>query len=311
MNIEHLRYVLEVDRAGSISQAADNLYMGQPNLSKAIKELEQALNITIFRRTSKGAQITPKGQEFLRYAKNILRQYEELEALGRENESDVQILQISVPRASYIVDAFTTLLTNLDTEKPIQMDFLETNALRAIRHVTEGHSDFGIIRFKSEYQNYFTSLLDDSGLLWRPLLRFRYLLLLPQNHPLAQRDIIDAHELHPFIEVFHGDTSIPHMPQYMNETERGRTPGDKKVQVYERGSQFDILARVPNTYMWVSPMPKDLLNRNGLIQKRCRQSPDFNDFLIYQGDHRFSQMEEQFLAQLDESVASILASTQD
>lgn len=311
MNIEHLRYVIEVDRAGSISQAADNLYMGQPNLSKAIKELEQVLNIQIFRRTPKGTKITPKGREFLKYAKNILREYEELEALGRDGDEEAQALRVSVPRASYIVDAFTTFLCSLDMEKPIQMDFLETNAIRAIRNVTNRKSGFGIIRFKSEYKNYFTSLLQDSGLVWRPLLRFRYLLLMSKNHPLAGRDIVDAQDLHPFIEVFHGDTAIPHMPDSMPETERGTTPGDKKVQVYERGSQFDILSRVPGTYMWVSPMPQDLLERNGLVQNSCRQSPDFNDFLIYQDGHRFSSMEEEFVNLLEISVSQILSSVKE
>lgn len=307
MNIEHLRYVLEVDRAGSISQAADNLYMGQPNLSKAIKELEQALNITIFRRTSKGVSITSKGREFLRYAKGILRQYEEIEALGQEDSAELQSLRVSVPRASYIVNAFTTLLAGLDVEKPIKMDFLETNALRAIRHVSDGISDLGIIRCKAEYQNYFTSMLSENGLVWQPLLAFEYRLLLSADHPLAGKDIIEEGELQGFIEIIHGDTAIPHMPDSVTETERGVTPGDKKVQVYERGSQFDMLARVPATYMWVSPMPQDLLDRNGLVQKRCLQSPIFADIFIYSAGHVFSKLETGFIDLLHGSVKNILA----
>ena len=308
MNIEHLKYVLEVDRAGSISQAADNLYMGQPNLSKAIKELEQTLNITLFRRTSKGVQITPKGREFLRYAKSILRQYEAMEALGQEGDREVQSLRVSVPRASYIVDAFTTLLAGLDSEMPIQMDFKETNALRAIRHVSDGVSDLGIIRCRLEFQNYFTSLLRENGLLWRPLLEFEYLLLLSRDHLLSGREIIDEQELLPYIEIIHGDTAVPHMPGDIAETERGVTPGNKKVQVYERGSQFDILARVPGTYMWVSPMPQDLLERNGLRQKRCLQSPRFSDILIHRAGHMFSPGETAFTKLVEQSAKDILVS---
>lgn len=306
MNIEHLKYVLEVDRAGSISQAAENLFMGQPNLSKAIKELEQALNITIFKRTPKGVQITPKGREFLRYAKGILRQYEEMEALGQEDGREVQGLRVSVPRASYIVDAFTTLLAGLDGERPAQLDFCETNALRAIRHVSDGVSDLGVIRCKAEYQNYFTSLLSESGLLWRTLLEFEYLLLISKEHPLAGKGVVDGRELQPYIEIIHGDTTMPHMPDSITETERGVTPGDKKVYVYERGSQFDILSRVSNTYMWVSPMPQDLLDRNGLEQNRCLQSPQFVDILVYQAGHMFSDLETRFMTLLNESVEEIL-----
>lgn len=307
MNIEHLRYVLEVDRAGSISQAADNLYMGQPNLSKAIKELEQALNITIFKRTSKGVQITPKGREFLRYAKAILQQYEEIAALGKDSEKDTQILRVSVPRASYIVDAFTSFLTALDASKPIQIDFLETNALRAIRHVAEGVSEFGIIRCKAEYLNYFTGLIQDGGLLWRILLEFEYFAVFSADNPLAAKGEIDVQDLQPYIEIIHGDTAVPHMPEHVTETERGVTPGNRKVRVYERGSQFDILSRVPDTYMWVSPLPEDLLKRNNLVQRRCRQATKFNDALIHRAGYNFSKLEKDFVELLGSSVEGILA----
>lgn len=306
MNIEHLRYVLEVERAGSISLAADNLFMGQPNLSKAIKELEQALNITIFKRTSKGVQITQKGREFVRYAKGILRQYEEIEALGHDENSGVQGLCVSVPRASYVVDAFTTFLSGLDGQKPIQAGFWETNALSAIRHVSDGVSDFGIIRCKAEYQNYFTSLLGENGLVWRPLLEFEYLLLISKDHPLAKKSAICERDLFPFIEIVFGDTALPQMPGGMPETERGVTPGNKKVNVYERGSQFDILARVAGAYMWVSPMPQDLLERNSLVQIRAASSPKFVDILIHQAGHTFSELESKFISLLNGQVKGIL-----
>lgn len=306
MNIEHLRYALEVERAGSISQAAKNLFMGQPNLSKAIKELEQALNITIFNRTRRGAELTPKGRDFLRYAKEILHQYEEMEALGQDSNKDIQTLNASVPRSSYIVDAFTSFLADLDMHRPVQIDFYETNALRAVKHVCNGQSGIGVIRCKAEYENYFVGLVSDSLLDWKPLLTGEYLILLGQRHPLADKKMIDIQELSPFLEIIHGDTATPYVPGDVSETERGPTPGDKKVQVYERGSQFDILSRVPGAYMWVSPMPQDLLDRNGLLQKACMQSPSFSDLLIYPHKHTFTALEKKFLEHLYQSVDGIL-----
>ena len=65
MNTLHLKYAVEVERTGSISRAAENLFMGQPNLSKAIRELEETTGITIFKRTSKGVLPTPKLKAFL------------------------------------------------------------------------------------------------------------------------------------------------------------------------------------------------------------------------------------------------------
>ena len=87
MNIVHLKYAVEIARTKSISKAAENLYMAQPNLSRAVKELEEALGITIFKRTSKGITVTPEGEEFLRYAKRIISQVEEVEAIYQNGKS--------------------------------------------------------------------------------------------------------------------------------------------------------------------------------------------------------------------------------
>ena len=305
MNIQHLKYIVEVEKAGSISKAAENLYMGQPNLSKAIKELELALNISIFRRTSKGTELTHKGREFLRYAKNILTQYEEMEALGSEREQLKQELRMSVPRASYVVSSFTDFILTLDMEKPLHADFFETNALQAIRNVADGLSDFGMIRCREEYQEYFHSMLKGCSLDWRDMLHFSYQLIMQQNHPLAQLEVIPYASLQPYIEIIHGDTNMAQTTFEKVETERGHTPGDKKIYVYERGSQFDLLSRVSFTYMWVSPMPQDLLDRNGLVQRSCDNSPAFKDILIFSHKHRFTTLEKQFLAQVERTAKAI------
>ena len=102
MNILHLKYAVEVAKTRSISKAAENLYMGQPNLSRAIKELEESLGITIFRRTTKGISITPDGEEFLQYARQIVQKVEEVEQIYQNGRQKKQTFSVSVPRASYL-----------------------------------------------------------------------------------------------------------------------------------------------------------------------------------------------------------------
>ena len=80
MNLLHLKYIIEVATAGSISKAANNLFMNQPHLSKIIKDIEESMNIIIFERTSKGVVVTKKGAEFIVQAKNIIIQVEQLES---------------------------------------------------------------------------------------------------------------------------------------------------------------------------------------------------------------------------------------
>ena len=101
MNLLHLKYAVEIANTKSISRAAENLYMGQPNLSRAIKELEENLHITIFNRTSKGITVTPEGEEFLQYARRIIGQVEEVEDIYNNHMAPKQRLAVSVPRASY------------------------------------------------------------------------------------------------------------------------------------------------------------------------------------------------------------------
>ena len=98
MNTLHFKYAVEVAKTGSITQAAENLYMAQPNLSKAIKELEETLGITVFRRTSKGVAPTEKGEQFLVYAKRILAQLDRMERLQHHQSEDGHRFSICVKR---------------------------------------------------------------------------------------------------------------------------------------------------------------------------------------------------------------------
>ena len=99
MNILHMKYAVEVARAGSLNKAAESLYVALPNVSRSIKELEADLGITIFDRSAKGMTLTPEGEEFIGYAKGILRQIEQVEKLYRDGGNGKQKFSISVPRA--------------------------------------------------------------------------------------------------------------------------------------------------------------------------------------------------------------------
>ncbi|MBQ3057655.1 MAG: LysR family transcriptional regulator [Clostridia bacterium] len=106
MNILHMKYALEVAKAGSLSKASEKLLIAVPNISRSIKELEADLGITIFERTQKGMELTPEGEEFMNYAKVILAQINQVERFYRDGAPKKQRFSISVPRACYISNAF-------------------------------------------------------------------------------------------------------------------------------------------------------------------------------------------------------------
>lgn len=302
MNISHLKYAVEVEKARSISQAAENLYMGQPNLSKAIRELENDLGITIFKRTSKGVIPTQKGEEFLGYAKSILTQVEEMEALYDSGERERLRLSIVVPRASYVTRAFVRLCASLREEKELEVNFKETNTTEAVSLVADRECSLGVIRYRSIYERYFVSLLTGKSLQYHTLWEFEPLLLISEKHPLARQEQIREEDLLPYIELTHGDFSVP----FLSVAEARRTPQEqphKKICIYERGSQFDLLSSLPETYMWVSPVPEETLRRWQLVQRRLvsDRPRTCRDVVIYTQGHRLSAQERLFLSYLSDA----------
>lgn len=302
MNIQYMKYAVEVERTGSISQAAQNLFMGQPNLSKAIKELESSLGITLFSRTSRGVAPTAQGEEFLSYAKRILEQIDEIEAMYRPGGNNEQVFRVSVPRSSYITSAFTSFVAALQKQNEIELTIRETNSLRTIRNVVEDNYNLGVIRFQTSNEKYFMDYLKKRNLKAEEILTFDYLVLMPSSHPLAIKSELTLDMLMPYIEIVHGDLAIPFLP----EKEEGASRAKKRIYVFERGSQFDLLSRISESYMWVSPMPKDLLRRNHLTLKTCRDSVPHKDVLIYRDGYHMKNLDKLFLQKLEECKKTIL-----
>ena len=157
MNLTDLHYVVEIDKSGSISKAAKELYVAQPNLSKAIKHLEREFGISIFERSSKGVKATREGQKFLEYAKRIIYEIEEMKRdcsdLGKENLS----FKITVPRASYISSAFAEFIGMQSKETAIKAEFQENSSMHAIENVLQNGYSMGIIRYLCVNEPYFQS----------------------------------------------------------------------------------------------------------------------------------------------------------
>jgi DNA-binding transcriptional LysR family regulator len=295
MNTLHFKYAVEVERTRSITQAAENLFMAQPNLSKAIKELEDTLGITIFARTPKGVTPTPKGAEFLGFAKNVLEQIDRMEQLYIPENAQRQRFRISIPRGSYISHAFTRFVAELDADKEIDVNVQETNSMQTIANVSGGQFDLGIIRYQIDYENYFLDYLEEKNLKHEPIWEFEYLALMSRQHPLATADKVIYDELSQYIEIVHGDTVVPYLPASKIRNSEAK----KRIYVYERCSQFDMLSHIPKTYMWVSPIPDSFLKLYGLVQRKCpAANHKYKDLLVYPKGYSFTAHDKKFIDQL-------------
>ncbi len=303
-NLMHLRYAIEVEKTNSVSRAAENLYMNQPQLSKAIKELEDSVGIAIFTRTSKGMVPTEKGKEFLIYAKSIVSQLDELSGLFKKNDSERVIFDLSAPRASYISAAFSSFSALVAQKSDVTLNYRETNSLRTVKNVSNGINSLGIIRYKKAHEKYFLSELDERELNHKKVVDFKAYIALSRNHPLAKKEkpLTDA-DLSDYIEIVHGDTTVPSLP--VSEAKQLAELGKRRnvISLYERASQFEILSSVTGTYLRVSPLPKELCERYSLVQKDAKISDgEYTDLLIYKKGYRFTKTDKLFLAELEKCV---------
>ncbi|MGN1095209.1 MAG: LysR family transcriptional regulator, partial [Eubacteriales bacterium] len=302
----HLKYAVEVSKTSSITKAADNLYMGQPNLSRAIRELEESLGIQIFKRTPKGIYPTQQGEEFLGYAKKILAQVDAVEKMYRGEKNDGQKFAISVPRASYISAAFSEFVKKLDKSRFTDIFYKETNSMRAINNIINADYNLGILRYRSSYDRYFKEMLESKGLESELICEFKYILLMSQKSPLASKESICLEDLKPYLEVAHADPYVPTLPMSTVQKEELSDGVEHHIFVFERGSQMELLSSLENTFMWTSPIPKNVLERFGLVQRVCVDAErKYKDVLIRHKDYMFTSVDKLFIDELMRSKRHI------
>ncbi len=298
MNILHIKYAVEVAKAGSLNKAAEKLLTAAPNVSRAIKDLEADIGITIFERTAKGMEVTPDGEEFISYAKGILNQIEEVEAFYKSGSAKKQKFSISVPRACYISEAFAQFSKSL-TKDSAEIFYKETNSQRTIRNILENGYKLGIIRYAENYDRYFKAMLEEKGLCYELVTEFSYSLIMSAENPLAKKETVTFDDLTDFIEIAHADPYVPSMP--LSKVVKEELPDNinRRIFIFERASQFDLLSNNPETFMWVSPAPEKLLKRFGLVQKKCVDNKKiYKDVLIYKNGYKLSSLDREFITEL-------------
>ena len=293
-----MKYAVEVAKAGSINKASEALLIAQPNLSRSIKELEADLGITIFDRTAKGMALTPEGEEFIGYSKAILRQIDNVEKLYKSGIPIKQRFSVSAPRATYISEAFAQFSKSLGADSA-ELFYKETNSSRTIKNVLSGEYKLGIVRYAESYDKYFKSMFDEKGLHYAMVSSFRYVLLMHQDSPLADLPEIRYADLTRQIEIAHADPYVPSLSAAQVKKEELSDDISRRIFVFERASQFDLLSENPQTFMWVSPVPDKILRRYGLVQRTCQDiQKSCKDVLIYKKDYNLTQMDSDFITAL-------------
>ena len=298
MNIQHMKYAVEVAKLGSLNKAAETLLIAQPNISRSIKELEADLGITIFQRSAKGMILTPEGEEFIENARDILHRIDKIEQSYRDGSHKKRKFSISVPRACYISSALAEFSKNIG-DSDVEIYYKETNSKKTIKKLLENEYKLGIIRYAENYDGYYKTMLEEKGLAYELVAEFSYVLIMSRDNPLASKEKITYEDLSSFIEIAHADPYVPSLS--MSKVFRNELPDNigQRIFVFERGSQFDLLSENPKTFMWVSPASQKILDRYNLVQRVCEGNKRvYKDVLIYHKGYKLTKLDKDFITAL-------------
>lgn len=301
MNLQHMKHAIEVAKAGSLSKASEALLIAAPNISRSIKELENDLGITIFDRTQNGMKLTPEGEEFINFAIEILKQIDDVEKYYKADAPKKQKFSISVPRACYISEAFANFSKSLSKDAA-EVFYKETNSQRVIHNILNHDYKLGIIRYAENYDKYFKAMLEEKGFQYELVTEFTYSLIMSADSDLAKKQRISFDDLTNHIEIAHADPYVPSMP--LSKVIKEELPDNisRRIFIFERASQFDLLSINPETFMWVSPTPQKLLDRYNLVQRKCEDNKKvYKDVLIYRNGYKLSRLDRQFITELCEA----------
>ena len=307
MNLLHMKYAVTIADTNSINKAAEKLYV-QSALSRAIKELEAGLGVTLFERSAKGMTLTADGEVFVRYARTVLKQVDEIENMFNEGAAGKKRFSVCVPRASYIADAFVRFSKLIGEKGEYELFYKETNSMRAVKNILAEDYKLGIVRYAENYDKYYKEMMEEKGLSYKLVTEFSYVLCMSRDCPLAAAENVTYDDLREYTEIAHADPYVPSLPYAEVKKEELPDNSRSRIFVFERASQFELLAKNPETFMWVSPVPQELLDRYGLIQRSCEQNGRvYKDVMIHRRDYALSELDELFVSELVKAKRRVIA----
>ena len=298
MNLQYIRYALEISRTGSISKAAENLSVAQPNLSRAVKELESSLGISIFDRTRTGMTVTPEGEKLLAAGEKLLRDVAQLESMFDGETEPLQSCAVIVPPTYYASLAFLSYSLALPTTGRFDLKLTVGDTAEAMDLVANGDCKLGVIRIPLHFEAYYTEKLAARGLKYETVLEFTPVVLAGLGSPLASCESVTQGDLAELWELNYPGSPRPELGE-------ASTPHRLDVTVSDAATRYDILTSAPTAYLFEAPFPPADAARKGLIQRPVATATRFKDLLIRRQDDRPTPSDGAFTRALKGAVQAI------
>ena len=194
MTLAQLRYAIIVADASSMNEAARTLFISQPSLSAAIRELEGEIGIELFRRTNRGVLVTPEGEEFIGYARQVVEQYQMVEARYLQKEKVKKKFGVSMQHYTFAVNAFVEMVRQFGMDE-YEFAVRETKTYEIIEDVRDFKSEIGILYLNDFNRKALMKLFQEYGLEFHELLSCSIYAYMWKGHPLADREAITLEEL--------------------------------------------------------------------------------------------------------------------
>lgn len=261
MTIQQIRYAVTISEAGSFNRASEILYVAQPSLTSAIRELEKELGVAIFARGGRGVTPTNDGVEFLQYARQTLQQYDILLERYGKNGALKKKFGVSAQHYSFAVKAFVEMVKRLGTEE-YEFAIRETKTREVVNDVGTGRSEIGILYFNDFNRKPMEKLLRSNRLEFHPLISCDAYAYLWKGHPLADRKIIRFDDLvdYPCLSFEQGsEGSFYYAEEILSDSEYPKT-----IKATDRATMLNLMVGL-NGYTLCSGVICEELNGSDYV----------------------------------------------
>lgn len=279
MTLQQLKYAVVTAEKGTVSEAAASLYIAQPSLTKALKELEKEMGISIFNRTNKGVFVSKEGEVFLGYARQVLEQAALITEKYTHQSGGKQEFCVSTQHYSFAVNAFVDLIKEYGQDE-YDFSLRETQTYEIIEDVARLRSEIGILFLNDFNEAVINKILKSYDLEFHQLYVAKPHVFISRKHPLAGKDRIANEELeeYPYLSFEQGE----HNSFYFSEEVFAAVERKKNIRVRDRATLFNLLIGL-NGYTVCSGVIDEKLNGKDIIAVPLA---DENDMRIGYITHR-------------------------
>ena len=262
MTLQQLHQVITIAESRSMNEASRKLFVSQPNLSAVVRELEEETGITIFIRSNRGIVLTPEGEEFIGYAKQVVEQYHLLESRYISSASKKKF-SVSMQHYTFAVNAFVDLVKQYDAS---QYNFIlrETQTGEIIDDVAQGKSEVGILYLSAHNEEVLTKLMRKNGLVFEELFVAEPHVFICCEHPLANKKEITLDDLQPYPYLVYEQGERNSF--YFAEEFLSMLDFPKNIQVRDRATLFNLVIGL-NGFTVCSGVIDQKLNGENIIAK--------------------------------------------